>query len=178
LLFLAVLAAGCDFPGRPVPPDQVTDADRFGALYTTRCAGCHGADGKLGPAPPLNDPIFLAIVPDDELLRVIREGRTVTPGQRSPMPGFARDRGGPLTGAEVKVLAEGIKKRWGPPASPSSSVPAYAGPAASRTDLKSVPPSGGTKEDGARVARGRESFARACAGCHGPQGQGEKDGHV
>jgi cytochrome c oxidase cbb3-type subunit 3/ubiquinol-cytochrome c reductase cytochrome c subunit len=166
LLLLAALAAGCDFPGRPVPPvpeDQITDADRFDALYATRCAACHGANGKLGPAPPLNDPIFLAIVPDEELLRVIGEGRTVTPGQRSPMPAFAHDRGGPLTSAAVKVLAEGIKKRWGPAASPSSSLPAYTGSAA--------------KEDSARVARGREAFVRACAGCHGPQGQGEKDGH-
>jgi cytochrome c oxidase cbb3-type subunit 3/ubiquinol-cytochrome c reductase cytochrome c subunit len=180
MLLLAALAAGCDFPGRPVPPvpeDQITDTDRFDALYAMRCAACHGANGKLGPAPPLNDPIFLAIVPDEELVRVIREGRTVTPGQRSPMPAFAHDRGGPLTSAEVKVLAEGIKKRWGPPASPSSSLPAYTGPAAGRTDLKSVPPTGGTKEDSARIARGREAFVRACAGCHGPQGQGHKDGH-
>jgi mono/diheme cytochrome c family protein len=164
LLFLAVLAAGCDFAGRPVPPvpaDQVPDADRFSALYTTRCAGCHGADGKLGPAPPLNDPIFLAIVPDEELLRVIREGRTVTPGQRSPMPGFAHDRGGPLTGDQVKVLAEGIKKRWGSPGSASGSIPAYIGPTAAGR---------GNKDEGARV------FARACAGCHGSQGQGDKDG--
>ena len=44
-------------------------------LYRRNCAGCHGADGKLGPAPPLNDPIFLAIVADDELLQVITDGR-------------------------------------------------------------------------------------------------------
>ena len=24
------------------------------------CAGCHGADGKLGPAPPIGDPVYLA----------------------------------------------------------------------------------------------------------------------
>jgi cytochrome c oxidase cbb3-type subunit III len=165
LVWLSLLTAGCDLPGRPtpasrpVPADEVTD---FGVLYTTRCAGCHGADGKLGPGPPLNDPIFLAIVPDAELLRVIAEGRTVTPGQKSPMPAFARDRGGPLTGAQVKVLADGIKKRWGPPASPSGSLPVYHEPAAAGV---------GNKDEGARV------FARACAGCHGPQGQGDKDGH-
>ncbi len=163
LPLLVALIAGCDLPGqptpahRPVPGDQVTD---FGVLYTTHCAGCHGADGKLGPAPPLNDPIFLAIVPDAELLRVIREGRTVTPGQKSPMPGFAQDRGGPLTGEQVKVLAEGIKERWRQPAPTSTSLPAYIGAVAK----------GGNK-DGTRV------FARACAGCHGPQGQGGEHGH-
>jgi mono/diheme cytochrome c family protein len=131
----------------------------FGELYKTRCAGCHGADGKLGPAPPLNDPIFLAIVPDKELLRVIREGRKVTRGQKSPMPAFARDRGGPLTDDQVKVLARGIKERWKPSA--SRSLPKYLSP----TDGK-----GGDAKNGARV------FALACAGCHGPQGRGEKDG--
>src|SRR5207302_7896926 len=112
-----LLTTGCDLPGRPreddppKPADQVTD---FGALFATRCAGCHGADGKLGPAPPLNDPIFLAIVPDAELLRVITEGRAVTMTQKTPMPAFARDQGGPLTEAQVQALAGGIKKRWGP----------------------------------------------------------------
>jgi cytochrome c oxidase cbb3-type subunit III len=162
LLFLAVLPAGCDLPGRPNPANRPVPADRvmdFDVLYSKHCAGCHGTDGELGPAPPLNDPIFLAIVPDAELLRVIAKGRTVTPGQKSPMPAFAQDRGGPLTGAQVKVLAEGIKKRW-KSGTPPGSLPGYIGAAVS----------GGKKEEGARV------FARACARCHGPQGQGEKDG--
>jgi cytochrome c oxidase cbb3-type subunit 3/ubiquinol-cytochrome c reductase cytochrome c subunit len=159
------LAAGCDLPGkpseadRPVPADQVTD---FAVLYATRCAGCHGADGKLGPAPPLNDPLFLALVADAELLRVIREGRSVTPGQKSPMPAFARVRGGPLTDAQVRALAEGIKKRWGPPA--SGSLPA---------DLRLTGGKGGDAKKGALV------FARACAGCHGKEGAGvERDGQL
>jgi mono/diheme cytochrome c family protein len=162
LPLLAVLAAGCDLPGKPNEADRpkpATEVMDFGALYATRCAGCHGADAKLGPAPPLNDPIFLAIVPDDQLLRVITEGRTVTPGQKSPMPAFAHDRGGPLTGDQVKVLAKGIKKRWRPAA--SGSLPPYLSP----TEGK-----GGDDKKGLRV------FGRACAGCHGPQGQGHKDG--
>jgi cytochrome c oxidase cbb3-type subunit III len=159
-----ILAAGCDLPGRPDPADRHVPADEitdFGALYATNCAGCHGADGKLGPAPPLNDPIFLAIVPDSELLRVITEGRTVTPAQKSPMPAFARDRGGPLTAAQVKALAGGIKKRWGPARPEAQSLPPYLAPAGARR---------ANKDEGARI------FARACAGCHGSQGQGGKDG--
>jgi cytochrome c oxidase cbb3-type subunit 3/ubiquinol-cytochrome c reductase cytochrome c subunit len=136
------------------PTDEAKD---FNALYGTRCRGCHGADGKLGPAPPLNDPIFLAIVPEAELVRVISKGRTVTPAQKTPMPAFARDQGGPLTEPEIKTLAQGIKKCW--VASPSGGLPAYlAGSSA------------GDKDRGARV------FARACAGCHGTQGNGERDG--
>jgi cytochrome c oxidase cbb3-type subunit 3 len=137
-----------------VPADQVMD---FGALYATNCAGCHGADGKLGPAPPLNDPIFLAIVPDSELLRVITEGRAVTPAQKTPMPAFVRDRGGPLTAAQVKALAEGIKPRWGTATHEVKAFPPYLAPA---------PAHGANKDEGARV------FARACASCHGSEGRG------
>jgi mono/diheme cytochrome c family protein len=189
---LVVLGAGCDPPGRPrsgdrpVPADQVAD---FGTLYTTHCAGCHGADGTLGPAPPLNDPLFLAIVPDAELERVIREGRAVTREQQSPMPAFSLGKGsrlspaqvqvwaqvqedthaaprqqGRLTADQVKVLAKGIKERWGPLASLPDSVPPYIAPKGT---------SAGKKEEGARV------FARACAGCHGMEGEGVKrDGRL
>jgi mono/diheme cytochrome c family protein len=157
LVTLSLLLAGCDLPGkpseadRPVPADQVKD---FDVLYGTHCAGCHGADGKLGPAPPLNDPLFLAIVPDAELLRVITEGRAVTPAQKSLMPAFARDRGGPLTDAQVKVVAEGIKRRWGGGA-PTGEPPPY------------LPPrEPGDKERGAKL------FDLACAACHGDDGKG------
>ena len=155
---VAALAIGCDLPGkpnradRPVPSDQVTD---FGTLYRTHCAGCHGADGRLGPGPPLNDPLFLAIVSEKELSRVITEGRAVTPGQRSPMPAFARDKGGPLTAAQIGALAEGIRKRWGP----AKSLP---------PDFTETGVCCGDEHRGARV------FARACAGCHGNDGEGVK----
>jgi cytochrome c oxidase cbb3-type subunit III len=155
---LAALTAGCDLPGRPVAPPADEGKD-FAALYATRCAACHGADGKLGPAPPLNDPIFLAIVPEAELLRVISEGRMVTPGQKSPMPAFAKDHGGPLTEAQIKMLAAGMKKHW--KVSRSSGLPPYLAPAGS---------AGGKKDGGTQV------FARACAKCHGTEGKGEKDG--
>ena len=160
LLLLVAALAGCDLPGkpneadRPKPANQVTD---FGTLYATRCAGCHGADGKLGPAPPLNDPIFLAIVPDEELLRVITEGRTVTPGQKSPMPAFARDRGGPLTAEQVQAVARGIKARWGG-AGPKVEPPPYLAP----------------KETGDK-GRGAILFDLACAACHGDKGRGGEE---
>src|SRR5262249_53690941 len=116
---LVVLAGGWDFPGQPREADRPPPADQvksFHAPFRVRRAGCPGVDGKLGPAPSLNDPIFLAIVPDAELRHVISEGRAVSAAQRSPMPAFARARGGPLTDAQVQVLADGIKKRWGPAA--------------------------------------------------------------
>jgi mono/diheme cytochrome c family protein len=136
----------------------------FNVLYAARCGGCHGADGKLGPAPPLNDPIFLAIVPDAELLRVVREGRNVSPAQKTPMPAFAQNLGGPLTDAQVKVLAEGIKKRW------QNSTTSQAQPSFLPAYFADKTAGGGNKEEGIRV------FARACAGCHGDDGKGQKDG--
>jgi cytochrome c oxidase cbb3-type subunit III len=187
LPLLAALALGCDPPGRPNPADRPVPADQvkdFGTLYAMRCAGCHGADGKLGPAPPLNDPLFLAIVPDETLSRIITEGRAVTPTRKSPMPAFGLGKSasltevqvkewaelrkeadadprqhGVLTEAQIKVLAEGIKKRWQVAALEGSDVPPYL-----------APPGSGNKEEGKRV------FARACAGCHGSQGQRGKLG--
>jgi cytochrome c oxidase cbb3-type subunit 3 len=163
LVSLSLLAAGCDLTGKPADADIPKPAGEvmdFGVLYQTRCAGCHGADGQFGPAPPLNDPIFRAIVSDAELLHVIAEGRSVTPAQKTPMPAFAQEQGGPLSNAQIKVLAQGIKNDWGSSMSPSGALPAYSVPAAEAR---------GNKDEGARL------FTGACAGCHGSQGEGEKD---
>jgi cytochrome c oxidase cbb3-type subunit 3/ubiquinol-cytochrome c reductase cytochrome c subunit len=161
LVALVLSASGCDFPGeqsaqiRPVSPDQVVS---FDALYATNCAGCHGADGTLGPAPPLNDPLFLRIVPDAVLHDVIRDGR---PG--TLMPAFIEQKGGTLTEAQVRVLADGLKTHWHPaPASPGEkNVPAYL-----------VPAKGKGEPSTATIARGAKVYERACAGCHGANGKG------
>ena len=103
--------------------------------------------------------MFLAMISDDDLFHVIADGRTVTAEQRSLMPAFAQEKGGPLTTDQVRVLAEGIKPRWGPPAA--------------LPDALNKTGSGGDKYRGARV------FARACADCHGNTGEGiERDGRL
>jgi cytochrome c oxidase cbb3-type subunit 3/ubiquinol-cytochrome c reductase cytochrome c subunit len=136
-----------------VPPREERE---FGALFQKNCAGCHGADGKLGPAPPLNNRLFLALVPGAELKRVIASGRAGT-----LMPAFAEAEGGSLTAEQVDVLAQGIKPRWGPaPPAPAGAPPyllARAEPGSARS---------GDREQGAKV------FARACASCHGERGTG------
>ncbi|MBA4187976.1 MAG: cytochrome C [Planctomycetaceae bacterium] len=157
LIAFTLLASGCNPPGKPTPPqtsgrpEAVTD---FNVLYAAHCAGCHGTDGTLGPAPPLNDPLFLKIVPDTELVRVVTEGRAGT-----SMAAFDQKKGGPLTTAQVKVLAEGLKTKWGKPGGPTD-VPGYL-----------LTP-GGNVEDGAMM------FAMACASCHGDKGQGGKSGEL
>jgi len=159
LALLAALATGCDFPGQPKPGDRYKAPQKemaFKVLFQKNCVGCHGAKGELGPAPPLSDKLFLALIPDTELQRVITEGR---PG--TLMPAFATARGGQLTAEQVKVLANGIKQRWGPAESAPSGAPPYLLAQARAHDVDT-----GNKEDGLKV------FARACASCHGEHGQG------
>jgi mono/diheme cytochrome c family protein len=162
---LFILAAGCDLPGRPNPDDAYQPPDQvltFDALFQQNCAACHGADGQLGPAPPLNDPLFLQIVPDEELLMVISSGRSGT-----PMPAFGHDQGGPLTAKQVDILASGIKPKWKSAAKVHEKPPDYE-----VADAKAINKTAGAK-----------AFARSCAGCHGDHGQGgkyagEPDGRV
>jgi mono/diheme cytochrome c family protein len=158
-----------------VPANEVVD---FRVLYGENCAGCHGAEGKLGPGPPLNDALFRAIIPEPELEKIISRGRANT-----LMPAFAVDNGGPLTAAQIQVLVkqikgipykviekpgggqavvddpEGAQSRWGAAGQPPKGVPSYLAAAV------------GT-ESGANKERGTVVFARACALCHGDDGQG------
>src|SRR5580704_1797563 len=103
LLALLVLA-GCNLPGKPTPADVVprpSDVLDPVVLYSQNCAGCHGADGKQGPAPPIGDPVYLAIVDDDSLRNVISKGRVGT-----PMAAFAESAGGMLTDKQVNAIVQ------------------------------------------------------------------------
>ncbi len=77
------------------------------------------------------------------------------------MPAFAQSSGGQLTAEQVLVLAQGIKSHWGTP----EPVPAGTPP------LRAEP--GGPDRDSSSDA-GWKVFARACASCHGDQGEGSK----
>ena len=145
-----VVDGGCNLPGRPNPADRPVPRGpglEFGVLYGQNCAGCHGSDGKLGPAPPLNDPLFRAIVPEEELQGVLTKGR-----KKALMPAFAKENGGLLTEAQIQVLvmeikgipykivkkeegettkvevvpdAGGVPPKWGTPETPPKGVPSY-----------------------------------------------------
>jgi cytochrome c oxidase cbb3-type subunit 3 len=180
----AYLAAGCDLPGRPDPADRPVPANEvvdFRLLYGQNCAGCHGANGELGPGPPLHDALFRAIIPEKELENIIARGR-----KNTLMPAFAQESGGPLTAAQIQVLVkeikgtpykvvekseggndvvndpDGVKSKWGSAGQPPQSAPTYLAPA-------------GT-ESAADKVRGAAAFARACASCHGDHGQGVRKG--
>lgn len=160
LAALALIASGCDwFPGRPRPserpiaPSQVTS---FKALYGDNCAGCHGADGRFGAALPLNNPIYLALVDDTSLRRVIAQGDAGT-----LMPAFALKAGGNLTDSQITILIRGMRRRWG-------SMPALG--------VGAPPYAAGGKGD---AEQGAKEFAQYCGSCHGPRARaGSQAGSV
>lgn len=154
LLLLALWLAACDrLPGRPreadrpLRPSEVTDPDR---LYARNCAGCHGADGRLGAALPLDHPVYLALVDDAALRRIIAGGVPDT-----AMPPFARSAGGTLTDTQVTRLVAGIRRRWGRADALGGATP---------------PPWADAGTGDAR--RGAAIFATFCARCHGADGAG------
>ncbi len=171
LLAIIIFASGCsdEFPGKPreanafVMPQKITDFDQ---LYATRCAGCHGADGTLGAGPPLSDPIFVALVSEDELHNVIANGRRGT-----LMPAWLDSAGGPLTQQQVGALVTGIKRRgWKTIAASETenaqniypSAPPLVAPEASKGDAQA----------------GKNAFSLACADCHGEDGRNGEFGDL
>jgi mono/diheme cytochrome c family protein len=71
------------------------------------------------------------------------------------MPAFAQENGGSLSQKQVQALARGIKPCWAKSLPAADNVPPY------------LPQKGG-RDPG----RGAKVYARACASCHGNQGQG------
>src|SRR5262249_36075943 len=66
---------------------------------------------------------------------------------------------------EVVSDAGGTSPKWGSPGEPPADVPSYREPSAE-----------GTEKSTSREAAGISIFARACAACHGDQGQGIAQG--
>lgn len=146
---------GCgNVPGRPaqnsevLPPDQVKS---FQILYTQNCAGCHGKDGWDGPATPLANPAYEDLIDDPTLRDITAKGQ---PG--TLMPGFSLASGGPLTDAQIDVLAQGMRNTW-------------RRVAASADSVHPIPPyAAQTKPN---LQHGSEVYARSCAHCHGAASQ-------
>lgn len=153
-LLASLAVAGCSYlPGKPGPgpevprPDSVLDPV---VLFNQNCQGCHGAEGRNGPAMMLSDPVYLALVDDDTLRSVISKGR---PG--TAMSAFAQDEGGMLTNEQVNAIIRGIRERWSKPnALGGETAPPYAAKSAGD------------------VAHGQRVYGTFCASCHGADGNG------
>jgi cytochrome c oxidase cbb3-type subunit 3 len=158
LAFGALLLCGCDLshgkPGKDsetLAPDEILD---FKILYAENCAGCHGAAGRGGAAIALADPVYLAIVDNDAMRKVIANGVRGT-----SMPAFARSAGGMLADKQINVLSEQIRERWSRPGILNGAeAPSYAAKSAGD------------------VAHGEIAYQTYCESCHGAEGRGSQKG--
>jgi cytochrome c oxidase cbb3-type subunit 3 len=156
-----ITTGACNVPSRPsadsqeLAPAAVTN---FKKLYASNCAGCHGLDGKTGPALEIGDPVYLAVADDAVIRRVVAKG---VPG--TAMPAFAQSAGGMLTSAQVDAIVAGIRRTWA-----KADVLAGAGP----------PPYALSSPKGelADAKRGKDVYAIYCSSCHGPDGEGGPHG--
>ena len=155
---LSLLLSGCSSPhGQPqgdseaIAPSQVSD---FATLYSQNCAGCHGAQGRGGAAIALANPVYLDIVDEASMRKVIANGIHGT-----SMSAFAQSAGGMLTDKQINVITSAIFSRWG------------------RKGILdgSNPPTYAAKTTG-NAANGELVYDTYCASCHGPQGQGRPKG--
>jgi cytochrome c oxidase cbb3-type subunit 3 len=150
----ATLASGCDAPhGQPNISSEVLapkDVLAFGTLYAENCAACHGGDGRGGAAIALANPVYLALVDDAAIRKVIADGV-----QGTAMPAFAESAGGMLTRAQIDVITKEIRTRWSKQAVlDTATAPSYAPKAAGDAQ------------------RGEVAYKTYCESCHGPGGGG------
>jgi mono/diheme cytochrome c family protein len=154
---MLLLSACSSPPGRPnrgseIPaPNEIGD---FRTLYAENCAGCHGSEGRGGAAIALADPVYLAVVDENAMRKIIANGVHGT-----SMPAFAQSAGGILTDKQIDVITSEIRARWSRPGILDGA----------------IPPSYAAKSPG-NVERGEASYGTYCSSCHGPQGQGGPKG--
>jgi len=155
------LLMGCNapLPGKPTEADRwraPADVSDFRELYTQNCAGCHGNDGRLGAARPINDPLYLSFVPDDALKQVISQG---SPGTN--MPAFSQQAGGALTDRQIALLISGMRASWSKP-----------------NDFNGVEAPTFSASGSGDAASGAHAYQTYCASCHGPNGAGGSAGSI
>lgn len=159
------LTASCDrLPGKPTPEERwkaATEVTDFSQLYARNCSGCHGADGRLGAARPLNDPLYLALAGEATLRAAIAQG---VPGTSAPA--FSQQAGGNLTDKQIDLLVEGMRSRWGKAENfKNLTLPPYS---LHDAIIKSGAPSD--------PRRGAVAYQTYCAQCHGTDGSGGPKG--
>jgi mono/diheme cytochrome c family protein len=153
-----MMFAACSTPdgqpqtnSEPVAPSQVLE---FDTLYAQNCAGCHGAQGRGGASIALANPVYLAIVDETTMHKVVANGVRGT-----SMPAFAQHAGGMLTEQQIEAITSGIFSRWGrKQVLDGANPPSYAAKGAGNID------------------HGQLVFGTYCASCHGSEGRGTQKG--
>jgi cytochrome c oxidase cbb3-type subunit 3 len=157
LLPLVMLSACSTAPGQPkkssevVAPNKVVD---FGTLYSENCSGCHGAEGRGGASIALANPVYLGIIDQNSLRKVVANGVRGT-----SMPAFAERAGGMLTEEQIDVITSGMFSRWG-----------------RKGILDGASPPSYTAITTGNVDHGRVAYGTYCASCHGADGAGTPKG--
>src|SRR5258705_2847692 len=149
-----MLLSACGIPhgqpsdgSEPVAPDQILE---FTTLYGQNCSGCHGVNGKGGPAIALADPVYLAVADDAAIRKAITVGVSGT-----SMPAFAQSAGGMLTDKQIDVISCEIRARWSKPG----------------IRIGTNPPSYAAKSTG-DAQRGAAALNVYFESCHGSSGRG------
>jgi len=138
---------------RPILRTGVGDAHVGAEIFRGNCASCHGPHGEGGSGPQLNNPVFLRAASDGFLAATMVLGRPPTP-MRSMVHG--QEGLGQVAPSQVAdVIA--FLRRWEYPVS-------WRRPRAVAEVTHRAIMSGGQK------------FGAFCAGCHGPNGLGEREG--
>jgi cytochrome c oxidase cbb3-type subunit III len=156
-LSLVLLSACGSPPGRPSADSQITSPSEvtdFRILYAENCAACHGTEGRGGAAIALADSVYLAVVDESSMRKIIANGVPKT-----SMPAFAQNAGGMLTDKQIDVITNEIRARWSRPGIlDGTNPPSYAARSAGN------------------VQRGEASYRTYCSSCHGLRGQGGPKG--
>ena len=122
------------------PEDEL----RFEVLYKQNCAGCHGAEGKNGPALDLANPEYQSLVDDSSLTQWISNGMPQT-----QMPAFAISAGGFLTDKQIEVLVKGMRQHW-----------------AAKTKAAQLDRPSYIESQTGDATRGKALFQKSCVSCH------------
>lgn len=138
-------------PGKPdinkkwEPPSAVTSFER---LYSENCQGCHGQGDKVAGSIALDNPMYLAVISEPQLLSIITNGVPHT-----GMPAFTESKGGLITEQQIDILAKGIKAWSSRHPAPTGPLPPYSAPLGN-------------------PQAGLTAFGVSCASCHGADGKG------
>ena len=150
LALAAILLSSCGKPpeiAQALAPNEVLE---FGTLFSANCAGCHGEDGRGGPAIAVANPVYLAIADEGTIRNVIANGVRGT-----AMPAFAEKAVGLLTDKQIDVISKQIRARWSKTGIlDGANAPAYSAKSAGDPQ------------------RGHIAYKTYCESCHGPDGRG------